>query len=113
MLDDESDTSCLLCFQHLFFFLRLFLIGLLELLSSDKSDSFDDDSDGDGSGSGSPGTCASLFFSGKSVGSVGESVGRVSGVGSGIFVPTGIKSIGDVVPLVVFVPKDLSPKMVN
>ena len=33
----------------------------------------------------------------KPVGSLGKSVGRVSGVGSGIFFPTGIESIGDVV----------------
>ena len=44
------------------------------------------------------GTCTSPFCSGKSVGSV-------NGVGSGDFVPTGIKSIGDVVLLVVFVPR--------
>ena len=65
---------------------------------------FDDESDNFGSGSGSPGTCAFLFCSGKSVGSAGESVGGISGVGSGVFFLTGIESIGDVFPLVVFVP---------
>ena len=45
------------------------------------------------------------FFSDKSVGSVVKSVGRVQGVGSGVSVPTGIESIGDVAPLVVFIPK--------
>ena len=48
------------------------------------------------------------FFSGKSVGSVRESVGRICGVGSVIFVLTGIKSIGDVVLLVVFLPKGVN-----
>ena len=48
--------------------------------------------------------------SGKSVGSVGESVGCVRGVGSGIFVPTGIEPIGDVVPLVVFVLRGVESK---
>ena len=38
----------------------------------------------------------------ESFGSVGESAGPVCAVGSGIFVPTGIESIGNVVPLVVF-----------
>ena len=47
------------------------------------------------------------IFSGKSV---GKSVGGVSGVGSGIFVPTGIKSIGDVDLLFVFVPKGVDSK---
>ena len=38
------------------------------------------------------------------------SVGGVSGVGSGVCVPTGIESIGDVVPLFVFVPKVFESK---
>ena len=46
-----------------------------------------------------------LFFFDDYVGRVKDSVGRVSGMGSGVFVSTGIKSIGDVVPLVMFVPK--------
>ena len=43
------------------------------------------------------------FKSGKSVGSVRESVGCGHVVGSYVFFPTGIESIGDVVPLVVSV----------
>ena len=66
------------------------------MLSFDKLYLFDDESEDDGSQSGSPGMYACQFFS-------GNSVVRVIGVGSGIFVPTGIDSIGDVVPLVVFV----------
>ena len=66
---------------------------------------FDDESDNYGYGSGSPGTFAFPFFSGKFVCSVCESVGSVSGVGFCIFVPTGIKSLGDVVSLIVFVPR--------
>ena len=80
------------------------------MLSFDKLDLFDDESDSDGSGSGSPGTCAFPFCSGKYVGSVGKSVGGVSGVGSGVFVPTGIESIDDVVMLVVFVPRGVESK---
>ena len=49
--------------------------------------------------------CVFPFCSGKSVGSVGESVGRVCGVGYGIFVSTGIESICDVLPLLVFLPR--------
>ena len=45
-----------------------------------------------------------LFCFEESVCRVDNSVGRVYCVGSGFFVPTGIRSIGDVVPLVVFVP---------
>ena len=41
----------------------------------------------------------------------GNSVGSVSGVGSGVFGPTGIESIGDVVPLVVFTPIGVNSKV--
>ena len=83
------------------------------MVSFDESDPFDDDSDNDGSDSGSTGTCAFLFRFDESVDCVGESVGRVSGVGSGFFVPTGIKSIGDVVLLVLFVRKGVKSKSVR
>ena len=82
----------------------------MEFLSFDELDLFDDESDNDGSGSRTPGMCAFPFCSDEFVGSVGESVGRFSDVGPGFFVPTGIKSIGDVVPLVVFVPKGVESK---
>ena len=99
-------TSTVFCVTDCFFFLsRFVLFDLLELITFEKLGLFNDESDDDGSGSGSPGTCAFPFFSSKSVGSVGKSVGRVCGVGSGIFVPTGIESIGEVVPFVMFVPK--------
>ena len=71
---------------------------------------FDDKSDNVGSGSGSPGTCTFQFCSGKSVSSGGKSVGGVSGVGSGVFIPTGIESIGDVFPLFVFLPRGVESK---
>ena len=79
-LDDESDVSCFLCFRIIFFLSLLFLIDLLELLSFNKLDVFYDESDDYGSGSGSPGTCDFPFCFGKSVGSVGKSVGCVCGV---------------------------------
>ena len=60
------------------------MFDLLELVSFDKSDSFDDESDDDGSDSGCIGTCAFTFRSDGSIGSVGESVGGIRGVGSGI-----------------------------
>ena len=50
---------------------------------------FDDESDYDGCGSSSPGTCAFPFCSVKYV-------GGVNGIGSSVFVPTVIESIGDV-----------------
>ena len=80
------------------------------MLSFDESDLLDDESDDDGYGSGSPGICAFPFCSGKTIGSVGKSVGCVHGVGSGVFVPTRINLIGDVVLLVVFVPKVFKSK---
>ena len=49
---------------------------------------FSDESDNNESGSGPSGTCTFPFCYGKSS-------GRGSGVGSGVFVLTGIKSIGD------------------
>ena len=39
-----------------------------------------------------------------------NNLGSVSGVGSDVFVPTGIESITDVVPLVVFVPRGVKYK---
>ena len=72
-------------------------------MSFDELYLFDDESDDDGSGSGSPGTCTFPFFS-------GNSVSCVSGVDSGIFVRTGIKSIDDVFLLDVFVPRGISFK---
>ena len=82
----------------------------MELLSFEELDFFDDESDDDGSGSRYPCMCDFPFFSGKYVVSVGESVGCVRGVGSGFFFLTGIESIGDVVPLVVFVPRGVKSK---
>ena len=41
----------------------------------------------------------------------GNTVGRISGVGYGIFVLTGIDSIGGDVPLVVFVPRGVESKV--
>ena len=79
-------------------------------MSFDKLYFFENESENDGSGSGSPGTCNFTFCYGESVGSVGESVGSLSGIGSGNFAPTGIKSLGDVVPLVVFVPRGVESK---
>ena len=96
-------------FPTLFLLIVFFLINLLELISFDKLDLFDNEYDNDGSGCGSPVTCAFPFFSDESVGSVDKYVGRVKGIGSGVFVPTGIESIGDV-PLAVFAPKGVESK---
>ena len=87
-----------LVFTTLFLLINFILFDLLELLSFHELDLFNDDSNDDGYGSGSPGMCTFTFFS-------GDYVGFVSGVGSGVFVPTGIKLIGDVVSLVLFVPR--------
>ena len=78
----------------------------------------DDEYDDDGYDSGSAGTCAFTFCFDESVGRVGDSVGRIDdyvgrvrGVGSGVFVPTGIKLIGDVVPLFTSVPIGVDSKV--
>ena len=61
--------------------------------------------------------CAFPFHFDESIGCVGDSVGRVDksvccvhGMGSEVFVPTGIESIGDVFPLGIFVPKGVDSK---
>ena len=82
-------------------FLFLWFTGIAII---DELDFFDDGCDNDGSGSGSPGMFAFPFYS-------GNSVGRVSFIGSGVFVPSGIESIGDVVPLVVFVPRGVESRV--
>ena len=112
-LDGESDESCFLSFLRLFFLSRLFLFDLLELMSFGELDLLDDESDDDGFGSGSPSPWSSQFFYYKYIVSVGESVSPAHGVVSGIFVPKEIKSIGDVVPLVVFYQKESSQKVVD
>ena len=73
------------------------------MLSFGKLELFGDDYYDDGSGSGSPDTCAFPFCS-------GNSIGRVNGVGYGVFVTAVIESIGDVVPLVMFVPRGFESK---
>ena len=45
-----------------------------------------------------------------SVGRVDNSVGHFCDVGSDVFVPIGIESTSDVVPLVVFIPKVVDSK---
>ena len=57
--------------------------------------------------------CTFPFCSGKSIGSAGESVGSFSGVGSGNFVPTEIKSLGDVFPFLCLYQEESSPKVVD
>ena len=87
------------------------------MVSFEESDSRNDESDNDGSDSGSAGICSFPFRFDESVGRVGDStfhvgdyVGCVSSMGSGVFVPTGIVSIGDFSSLVVFMPKRVESK---
>ena len=85
------------------------------MVSTDKSDSIDDKSGDDGSDSRSAGTFPFPFRFEDSVGHVDDSVGRIDNsvgrvpvVEYGFFVTTVNESIGDVVTLVVFVPKGVS-----
>ena len=90
-----SLTSLFCVFQRFLFLWRFLFLDFLYLLSSARSDSFfllyslhlmvldeiyslDDECDNDGSDSGSSGMCAFIFR-------FDDSVGRVSGVGSGVF----------------------------
>ena len=95
--------------------IRIFLscllsLDLLELILAGKSDLLDDEYDNNGSDYVSAGTCAFPFRFEDSVGGVYDYVGLVPGVGSGIFVPMGIQSIGDIVPFVVFMPIGVESK---
>ena len=100
-------------FRNFFFLSRFLLLDYLYLLSSYESDSFlllyllfflsseesyflDDESDDDGSESRSSGTCYFPFH-------FDDSVGCISGWGSGVFVPLGVESKCDVFAFVVFV----------
>ena len=77
-LDKESDDSCFLNFQLFLLLSRPLLLDFLYLLSLEESDLLDDESENDGSDSGYSGTCAFPL-------SFDESVGRVSGLESGVF----------------------------
>ena len=92
--------------------LCFFLLYLIQLLSFYKSYTLDDDTNNDESDSSSAGTWyfpfrfdESVDHVGDSVGRVDDSVGHVHGVGSEVFVLTGIMSIRETVILVMFVPK--------
>ena len=96
-IDGESYRSCILCFRIFFFLLRHLLFDLLYFLSSDELYLLVYESENYGSDSGSSGTCNFPFC-------FEDSVGRVSGVGSGFFVPMLVESKCVVVTFVVFVP---------
>ena len=86
-------------FRLFFFLLRLLLLYLLYLLVLYQSNSLDYESYNDRSDSGSSSTYSFPDFS---LGS-DNSVGCVSGLGYGIFVPTGVESKFDIFVFVVFV----------
>ena len=99
-LDDEPQNSCFVHFRCFFFLSRCFLFDLLYFLSSDESYSPGDDSDDDGSDYGSSGTYSFCAFYLR----FDNSVGSVSGLVSGIFVPTGVESKCDIFTSDLFVP---------
>ena len=85
------------------------------MVSTNESYSLDDESGDDGSDPRFAVTCPFHFRFEDSVGRVDDyvgrvdnSVGRVPGMEYGVFVTTVIESIGDVVTLVLFVPKRVS-----
>ena len=84
-------------FPELLFLSRPLLLYLLYLLSLDKSGSLEDESYTDRSDSETSVTCTfPLRFY--------KSVGNVSGLACGAFVPIGVESKCDVVTFAVFVP---------
>ena len=80
------------------------------MLSPDKSDLLNDESGDYGSDSWSAGTCTFSFCFEEPAGRVDDSISRVHDMGSGVFVPTRIESIGDFVPLVVLIPIGIESK---
>ena len=84
----------------------LLLLDFLYFLSSDKSYSLDDESAYDGSDSGSSGTYYFPTFALR----FDDFVGCVSGLGYGIFVPTGVKSKCGILDFGLFVPKGVKSK---
>ena len=105
-----SLTRPVSCVSNNFSLYRFYFFDLLELVSLNESDSIDCESDYDGSDYRYAGTCALPIHFDESVGHVGDSFGRVSGMGYVVFVLTGIESIGDVVPLVMLVRKGVESK---
>ena len=83
----------------IFLLLCHLLFDLLYLLSSDESDYLDDESDDDGSDSGSSSTYSFHDFSLR----FDDYVGSISGLGSDVYVPTGVKFKCDIFTFVVFV----------
>ena len=100
-----SLTGPVPCTSNAFFFASL-LLDFLYLLSSDKSDSPNYESDDDGSGSGSSGRYSFTAFSLR----FDKYVGCVSGMGSGVFVPTVVEYKCDIFMFVVFVPIGVKSK---
>ena len=78
-------------FPNLFLLIMFFCLIFWNWYHLIKLDFFDDESGDDGSGSGSAGMFAFPLRCDKSVGSIGVSIGRVSDMESGVFVPTGIE----------------------
>ena len=86
--------------------LCLLISDLLYLMSSYKSDSLNDESDNDGSDSRSSSTYSFPAFSLCFY----YSVIHVSGLGSGVFVPTEVESKFDIFAFVLFVPIGVESK---
>ena len=98
------------CVSDAFSFYRIvFFLIFLYLLSSYKSDSLHDEYDDDGSDSVSPGT----YSFEKNLCVLTNSVGSVSGLGAGIFVPTGVESKCDIFCFLHSYQQESSPKVVN
>ena len=90
----------------LLFLLRLLILDLLYLMSLHESDSLNDESYDDGYDSGSPITYSfpALFLC------FDDSVVHVSGLGSGVFLPTGVDLKCDIFAFVMFVPIGVESK---
>ena len=98
-----------LSFLMLLFLLRLLILDLLYLMSLEESDSLNDESYDDGSDSGFSSTYSfpafSLCFD--------DSVVHVRGLGSGVFLPTGVDLKCDTFRLLYLYQLELNPKVVD
>ena len=98
-LNGKSDNSCFVRFQCFLFLLRRLIFDFIYLMSSDESGLIDDEYDDDGSDSGSSGT----YYFWDLYLRFDYSVGSVSGLAYGIFVPTGVYPKCDIFAFVMFV----------
>ena len=102
-----SLTSPVFWISKHFLFIASFAVDFLYLLSSDKSDLIDDESEDDGPDYGSSGTYIFKYVSLR----FDNYVGSASGLGSGVFISTGVDTKCDIFAFDVFLPISVESKV--